>query len=76
MRFDLDSPEFRIALERAGEEHSLPDYYRACVRPLFRMPVTQWPTCCGGGCDPCAQKLVAVADRICDLLRIDRDELR
>ena len=75
MLVDIDSPEFAAALERAGEELGLADYYRACVRPLFRMPVSQWPLCCGGGCEPCAQTLVAVADRVCGLLQVDRNAL-
>lgn len=71
MRVDLNSADFAAALHRAGEEVGLPEYYRSCVRPLFMMPTTQWPTCCGGGCDPCAQKLVAVAARMCELLGIE-----
>lgn len=72
---DLDGPAFTSALEQAGEELGLADYYRSCVRPLFRMPVTQWPMCCGGGCEPCAQLLVAVADRVCGLLGIEQQHL-
>jgi len=75
MLVDLDSPEFIIALDRAGEELGLAEYYRACVRPLFAMPTTQWPLCCAGSCEPCAQVLIAVADRVCELLRIDRQLL-
>jgi hypothetical protein len=75
MLVPLNSPEFAAALMRAAEEAGLPEYYRSCVRPLFMMPVTQWPTCCAGGCDPCAQTLVAIADRVCDLMGIDRDLL-
>ena len=69
------SAEFNAALARAGDEIGLADYYRDCVRPLFAMPVSQWPLCCGGGCDPCAQKLVAVATRVCELLEIDPGRL-
>jgi hypothetical protein len=75
MLVDLDSPEFQRALTRAGEELGLADYYRACVRPLFAMPTTQWPLCCAGSCEPCAQLLVAVADRVCELLCVDRHAL-
>ena len=53
---DLDA-----ALVQASLELGLQDYYRDMVRPLLRMPKTQWPSCCGGGCEPCAQTLVAVA---------------
>lgn len=49
------------ALAASAEAHGLPDYYRACVRPLLRMPESQWPRCCGGGCDPCSETLRAVA---------------
>lgn len=68
---DLESLAFAAALQTASEELSLPDYYRSCVRPLLTMPMSQWPTCCGGGCDPCAQQLVAVAERVCELLKVD-----
>ena len=67
------SPEFATALARASEEHGLQDYYRSTVRPLFSMPRSQWPGCCGGGCEPCARTLVAVADRVCELLGVTYD---
>ena len=75
MLVDIDSPEFHSALNDAGEELGLADYYRSCVRPLFSMPATQMPMCMGGGCEPCEQVLVAVADRVCVILGIDRDLL-
>jgi len=62
------TPAFEAALEQASDEQRLPHYYRDCVRPLLNMPRTQWPRCCGRGCDPCAETLVAVADRVCGLL--------
>jgi hypothetical protein len=62
------SPEFEAALSQASDEHELQDYYRDCVRPLFAMPETQWPRCCGRGCEPCAQTLIAVAKRVKQLL--------
>jgi hypothetical protein len=49
------------ALTAASDEHGLQPWYRDCVRPLLRMPETQWPSCCGGSCEPCNQVLVAVA---------------
>ncbi len=61
---DLDA-----ALTQASEELGLPIYYRSCVRPLLRQPKHEWPTCCGAGCDPCAQTLVAVAERVLALTR-------
>jgi hypothetical protein len=68
---DKTTPEFAAALAQAGSELGLQDYYRDCVRPLLSMPMSQWPTCCGGGCEPCAQILVAVAQRVCELLKVD-----
>jgi hypothetical protein len=62
-------PEFAAALARASDEFGLQEYYRSSVRPLFGMPHSQWPACCGGGCEPCAQTLVAVAERVCELLK-------
>jgi hypothetical protein len=58
------------ALVQASEEVGLQDYYRDMVRPLLRMPREQWPSCCGGGCEPCAQTLVAVAERVRSLLEL------
>jgi hypothetical protein len=60
--------ELDEALAQASDEVGLQDYYRDMVRPLLRMPREQWPSCCGGGCEPCAQTLVAVAERVCSLL--------
>lgn len=59
--------ELEAALVQASEEQGLQSYYRDMVRPLLRMPRSQWPSCCGAGCEPCAQTLVAVAARVLDL---------
>jgi hypothetical protein len=56
------------ALEKASDELGLQPYYRDCVRPLMNMPETQWPSCCGGNCEPCNQLLVDVARRTQELL--------
>jgi hypothetical protein len=56
------------ALARASDELGLESYYRDCVRPLLTQPREQWPTCCGGTCEPCSQILVLVADRVEALL--------
>jgi hypothetical protein len=56
------------ALASASEEYGLQTYYRDMVKPLLYMPREQWPGCCGGGCEPCAQMLVMVADRTLALL--------
>jgi hypothetical protein len=61
-------PAFEAALAKACDELALAEWYRDCVRPLFQMPETQWPRCCGRGCEPCAEQLVAVARRIQELL--------
>jgi hypothetical protein len=72
---DSYSPEFTAALQQASSEVGMPDYYMPCVRPLFNMPMQQWPMCCGGRCDPCSQTLITVAIRISELLQIDLDQL-
>ena len=51
------------ALHEAADEVGLEAWYRDCVRPLLHQPEEQWPGCCGGNCEPCNQKLVAVAER-------------
>ncbi len=56
------------ALAKASDELGLESYYRDCVRPLLNQPREQWPTCCGGTCEPCSQLLVLVADRVKTLL--------
>jgi hypothetical protein len=56
------------ALTEASDQHRLQTYYRDCVRPLLTMPRTQWPRCCGRGCEPCADQLIDVANRVCELL--------
>lgn len=72
---DKTTPEFATALAQASKELGLQDYYKDCVRPLLSMPTTQWPSCCGGGCEPCSQTLIAVATRVCELLDVDVREL-
>jgi hypothetical protein len=72
---DVYSPAFNTALRQAGDELGLPDYYQPCVRPLLTMPMQQWPMCCGGRCEPCSQQLIAVANRLCELLSIDAQDL-
>ena len=61
-------PGFEEALARASDELRLAEWYRDCVRPLFNMPRAQWPRCCGRGCEPCADQLVEVAERVQGLL--------
>lgn len=66
---DLDA-----ALEKASDELGLASYYRDCVRPLLKQARDQWPTCCGGTCEPCSQLLVLVADRTLSLLEASPPE--
>lgn len=65
------TPELENALKQACDEVGLQDYYRDCVRPLLGMPKTQWPRCCGRGCEPCTDTLVAVAERVHELLGVE-----
>jgi len=51
-------------LARASDAEGLQPWYRDLVRPLLRQPRTQWPECCGAGCEPCARTLVSVAERV------------
>lgn len=64
----MSKPTLDAALAMASDELGLQDYYRDCVRPLLKMPEEQWPRCCGGGCEPCNQLLVQVAQRVRTLL--------
>jgi hypothetical protein len=64
----IRTPQLEAALRRASDENNLAEWYRDCVRPLLGMPRTQWPRCCGRGCEPCSETLVAVAARVEDLL--------
>lgn len=69
------TPEFKTALAQASAEHGLADYYLPSVRPLFSMPSSQWPRCCGSTCEPCAQTLIAVATRTCEILGVSVESL-
>jgi hypothetical protein len=55
------------ALQQAASELGFPSYYLPSVRPLLRNPEGRWPRCCGGGCEPCAQTLIAVAKRTLEI---------
>ena len=61
------------ALQKASEELGLEPWYRDCVRPLFRDGPNSYPRCCGGGCEPCSQLLVNVAERTRELMGITGD---
>lgn len=62
------TPALEAALAEASEQHGLPVYYRDCVRPLLGAPIEHWPRCCGAGCEPCAETLIAVAIRVYELM--------
>jgi hypothetical protein len=62
------TPALERALAEASGEHGLAEYYRDCVRPILGTPRAAWPRCCGGGCEPCAETLNAVAQRVHELL--------
>ena len=64
------TPELEAALTQASDEARLQPWYRDCVRPLLNMPRTQWPRCCGRGCEPCAEQLIEVAARVQQLLGV------
>jgi hypothetical protein len=67
------TPEVEAALAAASDEFGLQDYYRDCVRPLLGVGPEQWPRCCGGQCEPCAQTLINVARRVHRILGLDID---
>jgi hypothetical protein len=65
----IDPPHLEAVLIQASDEVRLQPWYRDCVRPLLGMPTTQRPRCCGRGCEPCSVTLIAVAERVQELLR-------
>ena len=68
------TPDVEAALAKASDEVGLQDYYRDCARPL--LGTSRWPRCCGGGCEPCAETLIAVARRVHELLGLGDADLR
>jgi len=60
------TPELEAALAQASDEVGLQSYYRDCVRPL--LGGTDWPRCCSGACEPCAEMLIRVAKRVHELI--------
>ena len=65
------TPEVEEALASASDAVGLAEHYRDCVRPLLGVGPAHWPRCCGGGCEPCAETLIAVARRVHAILGID-----
>lgn len=70
----MGDPAVDAALKQASEELGLEEWYRDCVRPLMRSGPAGYPSCCGGGCEPCSQILVQVADRALEILGRERVE--
>jgi hypothetical protein len=68
------TPQLEAALAQASDAVGLADYYRDCVRPLLGMPKTQWPRCCGRGCEPCAETLTQVACEVYMRLGVSGDD--
>ena len=64
------TPALEEALARASDEVGLASYYRDCVRPLLGVGPARWPRCCGGNCEPCAQTLISVAERVHQMLDV------
>lgn len=58
----------RAAIARASDELGLPTWYRSSVSPLLNLDPDRMPSCCGGGCEPCADTLIAVAERAREIL--------
>ena len=70
----VDPQAMDEAIAKAAAEVGFPEHYRSTVRPLVRNPNGRWPRCCGGGCEPCADALIEVALRACQLLGTPRTE--
>ncbi|HVU01239.1 MAG TPA: hypothetical protein VHE30_05790 [Polyangiaceae bacterium] len=66
------TPENEALLAQACAEVGLQSWYVDSVRPL--LGTKRWPRCCGGGCEPCARTLIAVAERVHSLLGIEPEE--
>ncbi len=64
----MGDPAVDAALKQASDELGLEEWYRDCVRPLLRDGPNSYPRCCGGGCEPCSQILIQVAERTLELL--------
>ncbi len=56
-----DVDELDELLRAACLEEGLDPVYRDSVRPLLREGALL-PRCCGGGCEPCAEQLIRIAN--------------
>ena len=59
----MPDPDLDAAIAQASQELGLEAWYRDFVRPLVQSSPEEWPRCCGGGCEPCSELLVRVAQR-------------
>lgn len=58
----------KAAIAKASDELGLAEWYRASVNPLLHAEEDRMPSCCGAGCEPCADTLIAVAERAREIL--------
>lgn len=65
---DVNDPAVKEAVERACEDVGLPRVYRSVVSRMLRTPSSEWPACCGEGCNPCQQTLADAVHRTLELL--------
>lgn len=62
----------RLAIDEASDEVGLESWYRSCAEPLVFMDASQFPSCCGAGCEPCSHTLIEVAVRARRILERER----
>ncbi len=65
---DVNDPAVKEAVQQACVDVGLPLAYRSVVRQLLRTPSSEWPACCGEGCNPCQQTLADAVHRTLELL--------
>ena len=56
------------AVACACREHQLDPSLEGSVHAYLEEDEGEWPSCCGGGCDPCVQTLGSAARRALTLL--------
>jgi hypothetical protein len=59
----MSGDELDELLRIACVEEGLDPVYRDCVRPLLPTGA-RLPRCCGGGCEPCAEQLIRIAQAV------------
>lgn len=63
-----NATDVRSIVERVCAENKLGPFAANIVEQWIRDEPTNWPSCCGGGCDPCNGKLRAAARRVLRIL--------